>query len=197
MTLFRHVASGTTQGEVWSFTLHTEGSNTIDSAQAGFSSSMDSFWTGGLDAFVSTTVALTETSTASIDEGTGHQITRVNDDVEVPGVATGESLPYQCATAVSTRTALATRSGRGRFYLPPLAVSVMDAGRLSDTAQAGILAAAEALFAGLATAGLAPVLFNRASKATTPITRIDVGNVIDTQRRRRNKLIEVRLSADL
>lgn len=194
MALYRHVMSGTTPGESWSCTLHTTGAGTLASAQTAFSNAVAAFWTGELDSIVTADVSVTETSTASLNEATGTQISRLIDDVSLPGVASGEMLPFQCASGVSWRTALATRSGRGRMYLPPLAVSVLDTGRLSTGAVSTIVDAVGQLTDSLDGGGLALVLLNRTTLATTPVTTVDVGNVIDTQRRRRNKLIEVRVS---
>jgi hypothetical protein len=195
MAIFRHVMSGVTPGETWSCTLHTTGAGTLASAQTAFSGAVGAFWTGELDSIVTADVSVTEVSTASIDAGTGHQISRLIDDVSLPGVAAGEMLPFQCASGVSWRTAMATRSGRGRMYLPPLAVSTLDTGRLSSAAVSTIIDAVGQLTDSLDGGGLALVLLNRTTLATTAVTSVDVGNVIDTQRRRRNKLVEVRVSS--
>ena len=192
MAVFRHVMLGTTPGEEWSCTLYTTGSNTLSSAQTAWEAAVTALWTGELDAVVTADVAVTEVSTASIDPATGRQMSRLIDDVSLPGVAAGEMLPFQCASSVSWRTALATRAGRGRIYLPPLAVSTVDTGRLSSAAVTAIVGAVEAFWGSLDGDGLAPILFGRTTFTQTPITGADVGNVIDTQRRRRNKLIEVR-----
>jgi len=192
MTVYRHVMQGVTPGESWSCTLYSTSSGTLTSAQAAWTAAVGSFWTGHLDAVVTSNVQCTETSTASINESTGKQISRLSDDVSHPGVATGQMLPFQCASSISWRTALATRAGRGRIYLPPLAVSVVNAGRLSSAAVTTIVGAATQLVNGMNTGGLALILFGRETHTQTPVTGGDVGDVIDTQRRRRNKLIEVR-----
>jgi hypothetical protein len=52
----------------------------------------------------------------------------------------------------------------------------------------------------LATGGLVPVIFHRTDSpgaglfTTTQVIMIDVGDVLDTQRRRRNKLTEQRVT---
>ena len=192
MAVFRHVMAGTTPGEQWSCTLYTSGSGSLASAQTAWVAAVGAFWTGHLDAHVTPDVVVTELSTASIDPATGGQQSRLMDDVDLPGVASGEMLPFQCATSISWRTALATRAGRGRIYLPPLAVSVVDTGRLSSSAATAIAGAAAQLVASLDGDGLALILFGRTTHTQTPVTGGDVGNVIDTQRRRRNKLVEAR-----
>lgn len=192
MALFRHVASGTSPGEQWTFTLHTSGAGSLASAQLTWEGATDAIWTGQLDALISADVSMTEVSTASLDETTGGQISRLSTGVTRPGVNVGEMLPFQCAVVVSTRSDLATRSGRGRFYLPPIAEGNTTAGRLSTTAQAAVVTAANQFFSSLDTGGLDPVLLNRTTLVQTPITQFDVGDIIDTQRRRRNGLIEQR-----
>jgi len=191
MALFRHVASGTYPGgEVWSFTLHTQGSPTIAAAEAAWLAAVTAGWTGHWDGQVSTAVSWTGTTTASLDTVTLKQITRMADVVAKPGLNVAETLPAQCTSAVSTLSALATRSGRGRFYLPALAISTMATGKLSSTNVTTMVAGAKAMFDSLLGAGLQPVLVNTKTKVVTTVTSFKVGNVVDTQRRRRNKLVE-------
>lgn len=192
MPLFHSTFSGTTPGETWSFGVHTTGAGTLASAQAGAVAAANALWTGALDDFISTDVILTEVSTASIDEATDRQISRLSDDVNLPGVSAGQSLPFQCALGVSWKTDLATRAGRGRIYLPPISVSNMAAGRVGASSVTGIVAAVDAFWAALDTAGLALVIRHKAAHSSTTVTGGNVGNVIDTQRRRRNKLVEIR-----
>ncbi len=196
MALYRHVAKGR-PGEVWTFTLHTTGLGDLTSAQTAWESATGALWTGQLDALMCTDVAMTEVSTASLDEATGRQISRVATGVTRPGTAVGACLPFQCAPVVSLRTDLATRSGRGRFYLPALAEGNTTAGRLLLASQQAIVTAAQQFFASLDTGGLQPILLSRVSLAQTPVTSFDVGDVIDTQRRRRNQLVEQRITGSV
>lgn len=192
MALYRHIASGTFPGESWSFTLHTLGSADLPTAQASWSGAVAALWTGALDAIIATDVEVTEVSTASLTQATGGQISRLIDDVTLPGVAAGQTLPAQCSCCISWGSTLATRAGQGRSYLPPFAVSVMSAGKISAAATTVVADAAHAMVAALEGDGLNPVLYSRTTHLTTPITKGNVGDVMDTQRRRRNKLIEVR-----
>ena len=99
-------------------------------------------------------------------------------------------LPFQCATVISLLTASATRHGRGRFYLPPLAASTLDTGKVSSAAITSLDTAWTAFFDSLNTDGVSPVVRNRTGHISTPVTSARVGDVFDTQRRRRNKLVE-------
>lgn len=194
MPLYRHVVSGTFYAtEEWSFTLHTDSANDLATANTRMVTAVEAMWTGKLDADVSTGVIVTEVSTASLTVATGQQISRVIADVNLPGASATQSLPAQCATAISLTTPLATRAGRGRFYLPPLRVSAVASGRLAGGTIANIVTSIEAFFASLdGGTPLTPVLYSRTTHLTTNVTGANVGDVIDTQRRRRNKMIEMR-----
>lgn len=193
MALFRHRVVGSTPGESWSFTLHTTGSGTDATANAVWSSAVGAFWTGGVDALVNTGISVVERSTTLINEATDGQISRTSDPQELPGVGVEEMLPYQVALVVSLDTALANRHGRGRFYLPPLTVATVAAGRLTAAAQGVVATAAENLFVELGSGGLTPVVRDRVGHVSTTVTLASVGDVFDTQRRRRNKLVENRV----
>lgn len=196
MALFKHTLQGTFPGEVWSFGLHTSGNLTVSAAETAWATAVGGFWTSAGLLFANEVVA-TATTTAELDQATGKQLTRVETGSSLIGSATTESLPYQCAPAVSFRTNLATRAGRGRFYAPSLAVEFVAGGKMTSAAQTALLAGAEDMVNSLTAAGLTTVLYGRTSHATQEVTRVDVGDVIDTQRRRRNKLVESRVSANV
>jgi len=194
VALFRHVLSGTYPGESWTTTLHTTGNVALTAAQAAWESAVNAFWTGQLDALVHSAVVATEASTAEIDEATGKQMSRLAASLSLPGVATQGPLPPQVSVVLSLRTALATRAGRGRMYLPPYdKATVSQDGDMNATSQSATVTAANQFFQSLISDGLVPVIAHRnVPVTTTNITQFDVGSVYDTQRRRRNKLIESR-----
>lgn len=197
MALFRLVASGTTPGEIFSFTMHAAGTlSTADAAQK-FADALTAAWGAGMAGLTTADIDLTAAAAASIDPATEGQITRAEVVLALTGTDVGQMLPFQCATVISLLTASATRSGRGRFYLPPLAVSVLDGGRISAASLATLDTAWTAFFDSLNTSGLTVVVRNRASHISTGVTSARVGDVIDTQRRRRNKLQETYLAIDV
>ena len=191
MALYRMVASGTTPGEQWSFTLHAEGNLSTADAATAFGDALTACWGAGMDDLTTPEVDLTLASVAALDPATDGQLTRVEVVLALTGVAAGEMLPYQCATVISLLTDSATRHGRGRFYLPPLATGTVDGGLISAAAITSLDTAWTAFFDSLNTDGLNPVVRNRTGHISTPVTGARVGNVFDTQRRRRNKLVEV------
>lgn len=191
MALYRHVISGITPGESFSFTLHTEGTASTGDANAALAAAITAAYTNGFASVTAPEVSSTLASTASIDPSTDGQMTRVEAVLALPGTAVAEMLPFQCATVISLISDSATRHGRGRFFLPPLAADVLADGRVSNTAILSISTAFTSFFDTLVTAGLTPVIRNRVGHVSTTVTSARVGNVIDTQRRRRNKLEEV------
>ncbi len=193
MALYRFVASGTTPGETFSFTMHAEGSLSTGDAATAFADALTAAWGAGMDDVTTADVDLTLASAATIDPATDGQITRVEVVLALTGVGAGEMLPFQCATVVSLLTASATRHGRGRFYLPPLAALVLDGGRISAASLAVLDTAWTAFFASLNTDGVTPVVRNRTGHISTTVTSARIGDVIDTQRRRRNKLTETQV----
>jgi len=197
MALYRHVASGTYPGEEWSFTLHTLTAADLATAQSNWGDALAALWTDSLDAVIATDVVLTEYTTASLTEATGKQISRLSDDVSLAGVHALPSLPAQCSLVASWRSDTATRGGRGRMYLPAMATSIMSGGKASAGTITTVVAAVKAMMDVLVADAQTPVLYSRLTHTTTAITKFDVGDVIDTQRRRRDKLIEVRTSSAL
>lgn len=204
MTVFRHRATGTHTGggEQWTFGLYSEGTGTVDEAESAWDSGVTSFFTS-MGAAIPSTVSVLTTSTASIDETTGAQITRRELANAAAGTGTAESLPFQVTPVVSLRTLLATRAGRGRFYAPSLGVDQISGGRMLPAARTALADAALAMLQQLMISGLIPVIFHRTASAgveqfsRTQIVSLDVGDVLDTQRRRRNALIESRESRTL
>jgi len=190
MALYRFVASGTTPGETFSFTMHAEGTLSTGDAATAFADALTAAWGAGMDDVTTADVDLTLASAATIDPATDGQITRVEVVLALTGVGAGEMLPFQCATVVSLLTASATRHGRGRFYLPPLAALVLDGGRISAASLAVLDTAWTAFFSSLNGDNITPVVRNRTGHVSTTVTSARIGDVIDTQRRRRNKLTE-------
>lgn len=164
---------------------------------------------GFMDAFHST-LSADATFTALYDSATifsGYRVSLVNiatgviESAAVGGSpfggthSLGTPLPPQVAVAVTVRTALAGRSDRGRFYLPPpVTVEVGSTGRLGGSTALTIVTAigtaVDTAMAALSDGAL--VVYSRVHHDYTEAVRLEVGDVFDTQRRRRDKLVEAR-----
>lgn len=119
----------------------------------------------------------------------------------VPGLGT-YSKTNQAAMVLSLRTSTPGARGRGRMYWPAVGAGVSGTtGRLSNPTTTDIANGAKALLVLISTiidanAGIFPwsdvILGVRSvtDHATRTVTRIQVGDIVDTQRRRRDTLPE-------
>lgn len=194
MAVYRHTLLGTFPGEQWTFRIHSEGNLSLAAAQSAWAAGVTAFGSAAYLATLAPETEFVEITTAELDPATGGQLTKTSDPRSEVGTAAVASLPFQCSPVVSLRTQDASRRGRGRFYAPSPAVDAQAGGRLTAGAQTALADAAEGLINGLESTGLDAVLYSLTTFVRTPITSLDVGDVIDTQRRRRNKLIEQRTS---
>lgn len=111
----------------------------------------------------------------------------------IPGDVGAHMLPHEVAIAVTLRTASASRSGRGRFYLPPVATgAVTTGGRLDASARPAIAGFSATYLSEDTGTGLFSVVASGTTGALRPVTECQVGDVFDSQRRRRDQLVEVR-----
>jgi len=114
------------------------------------------------------------------------------------GNVTGNPLPLENSVVVSWATGRIGRHGRGRIYWPTQAVTDIDAtGLLSSTPQTAVktdwVTALEAFAitpTGLGNHWALPIVTGKPYANYAVITGIKVGNVVDTQRRRRRQLVE-------
>jgi len=112
------------------------------------------------------------------------------------------TLPFEVSPCVTLRTALQTARGRGRFYLPaPVRSQVGGDGVFNSMIAASgsgsmVNAIAEALTHFKANNPAVPVVISKAggSIVTNAITSVEIGNIPDAQRRRRNRQIETRVT---
>lgn len=124
--------------------------------------------------------------------------------IATPLVATGEptigtgtrKTPWQCAIAVTLFTGGLGKGRFGRYYLPPTEVTLGVDGTLTDSFQTNHADQA-ALFVealndiGSTRGGVSAVVASKIGVGTNKrVTSIRVGQVVDTQRRRRRSLDE-------
>lgn len=106
--------------------------------------------------------------------------------------AVGAKPPGQLTLAVSLRTAIPRgRGNRGRFYPPGPTWPIGDDGRIGAPQAQESAGAAKAMIEGVQAACGAPVVVASALASTLrPVTAVEVGRVVDTQRRRRSSFKE-------
>lgn len=110
---------------------------------------------------------------------------------------------HQSALVVSLRTDTPGGSGRGRLYWPCVGGAVDAQLRLNSASQVAFLpqmatylhAMESALATAFPTIGFDLAVRSRQTHTTPHVNKIQAGNVIDTQRRRRDKLIESYVNA--
>jgi hypothetical protein len=128
----------------------------------------------------------------------GVLVTQAENTRTTPILGTGTSThPFQVAIVSSLRTAYPGASGRGRLYWPatgiPIANTVM---RPSSSVVLTTLTAVKAYLAGIQAAidvtldGVSLVVWSRKLVDANGVTSIQMGDVLDVQRRRRDTLVE-------
>lgn len=203
MALYQNRFIGTLpEGDTFTFSWWTDSTQDLATVQAGNVQWAQDLWAGavagqGLQDLLPSSCVLTTVRTGLITQETGQQQAVDEDTVNLPGVATGNSLPNDVALVVSLRTNLANRRGRGRFYLPSLvATTLTAAGRLDPTAQQNIVDSLANAWNGYTGVG-DPVVYSRTQRTIEDVISFDVGDLFDTQRRRENKVAQSRISAQM
>lgn len=181
-------------GEVAEFTFYVTAATLAD-AVTGYD-----LWAAALAADTSytdlfpTVVQFGGGKVSQVDEATGVVVATSVAGTPYAGTGFGASMPPQNALVVTLYSALAGRSDRGRFYLPGPAFSSIDVnGRflVADALQVATSMVA-AFNAARPTGWTDIIVYSRKNRSHVTATVVSVGNIIDTQRRRRDKLLETR-----
>jgi hypothetical protein len=108
------------------------------------------------------------------------------------------ALPPQCAIVTTLLTGAPGRSARGRLFLGGLSTFLTEEGRVTAQAQAVLANNMAGFYIAVRdqTGGddFRPVVVSPTTGQARKITRIQIGNVVDTMRSRRGKLVEGRLA---
>lgn len=110
--------------------------------------------------------------------------------------------PLPTSMVFSLLTATAGRSFRGRMYWPALSLTINTSGRFPSSVMTSAATDAANLLTALAGAvtiatDLTPAVVSKTRNLVTPVTQIRVGDVPDTQRRRRDALVEAYSTASI
>lgn len=145
---------------------------------------------------LSTVAAITEVRTEVYDStGKLTAAAEVTLTTPIPGTASPNKA-YQSSVAVSLLTGRPGRSYRGRLYLVALSITLNVASLRLSASQASSIAtqmSATLTAWGNAAPGdidLRPVVVSKTLGMNSQVTQVGVGDVMDTQRRRRDSLAE-------
>jgi hypothetical protein len=117
------------------------------------------------------------------------------DTLPLPGTVT-IALPPQCTQAITLETGFAGRRYRGRIFWPRLTGTVQTTLKMNQTQStsddfAAMLRLTESNGTDLTAYALS--VYSEAGDFLTPVSSISIGDVVDTQRRRRDALVETRV----
>lgn len=111
--------------------------------------------------------------------------------------STQNPLPPEVSICVTKRTFNDTPRTRGRMYLPaPVSTALSALGAITPAVITAVLLSVKAAHDAVQASPGAfnPAVYSLMAQTAYPITAYEVGNVYDAQRRRRNKIVEVRTS---
>lgn len=201
MPEFVNTVNGHEVGETFTFTVHTyNAGGNLAAAAAAFNTAVALLWNGvaspadSIKQLIPTVCGIDQTTTVQLDPLTGKNLGKIATAQALVGTDANGPLPPQCSAVVSLRSAIFTRAGRGRFYLPTFATDKVAAGRILAGAVTQTVTAAQKFVQSLNGAGYTVVVYHRSTRTHDNVVSVDVGDVFDTQRRRRDKLVEVRSS---
>jgi hypothetical protein len=194
-----------TGGEVWSinptFDPTGEFGSTVDQTALDAAADAISARTPGVFLLSTLSTALTITGCrVEVRDDSTDALIGISIQVR-PTPLSGTGTPLrgpQSAMVVSLRTNTPGGSGRGRIYWPFVGVGVTTQLRINGTDVASALSSFSTYFHGmetdLATAfptiGFDLAVRSRLTHSTPHVNKLQIGNVVDTQRRRRDKLVE-------
>jgi hypothetical protein len=187
-------------GETWNTGQHFSGGGDVSAVLDAVLTSADILWNGdggtinGLAGYYPSTITLATAVAYELNPATDKATDRDQTGLGFSGTALDDPLPQEVAVVASLRSGLPGPSGRGRAYLPgPTVASVTATGRLDGVARNDFAKAVAGYLTAMHTNLYLPVLHKHGSVDRTIIS-VDVGDVFDAQRRRRDKLIESRHS---
>jgi len=211
MALFRVAIRGTLNAsETFQFGFHVTDGLLIDASAQDVADSVRDSFSDQWDVLVGsqtpqsiypTTTVFTGVTAYELDEETGS----ATDVAEagftgVAGTSSNPALPPNVAMCVSLLTGAPGRSKRGRLYMPAPQRDIVATGGLIPAVTQTTLATfwretLEGINGG--TLGFECVVYSRALSASRRITQVRVGQVFDSQERRRRSLVDTGVSLDV
>jgi len=194
MPLFRFIVRGNmgqTTSDPWEFTQHVYSDSSHGVVHTAARDWVDRWWLGPIEGagyrdMVVNFIQLVAVETLVVDIGTGLQSTRIRTDYASAGAsAATSSLPMHIAVCVTVNTAIANRSGRGRYFLPPPALEhVTLGGRFFLSSLDQIASLIESAYLAWSGVGV-PVLYRKTSRSIEPIVSFSIDNELEVMRSRK------------
>jgi len=179
-------------GDIWQCGFHAESDADVFQVATLVAGAVPALW----QAKFPDETSVTGVRIAEINEATGDTVAVAEEAVTGVTYSTDGSMPAEVAMCVTIRPVTGLISGR--MYLPPGINSQMTIqGNMNSTYQASVADALQTFFQddlGSAPSPLRLGIYSRKNHNFVGATSIQLGNVYDSQRRRRNKLVESRLT---
>jgi hypothetical protein len=195
LTSLRGTLANASVGEIFSHSLAIQSNASQTTVATAVASTWEALWNGvsNLKGEFPSTVVYTEAVAAVIiDLASGKVSAAYHAPITAGagGAAGNESLPTQNALVVSLLAGVRANGTpmRGRFYLPSLDRSVLNAdGTVLSQVQSGIADVMQQWIQDLAAQGHTACVWSRTEARMAIASTLRVGNRVDTVRSRRNK----------
>lgn len=200
MAVYRLDFGGPLYSDIWQCTLHMEGAG-MPTADAALDDLVQDLSTWMVASNSASSAALSWVKFNEIDPISRRykSATETHERIlttPVRGTVEGNGMPQQTLCISLLTGAKRGLASRGRFYPPATVLSLGSDGTVGDSAVTRVAQAARTLinslnnWPGTDTPFNGQVIVLGGNGVTRNVTAVSVGNVMDTQRRRRNKLRE-------
>lgn len=198
MAIYKHTVRGSIGGgDIFMFGFHMQRDPDVFAANAQAETAVEAFLAAQAALFTPT-VVFDLLITQEIEEGTGTVVAVAETTLGQAGTSPDAQLPAEVAVCVSIKALVGVVAGR--FYLPaPSRGALTSPGQMVSALRDDLADDLKVMFDTMATAGTPMRLgiLRSGPKTFVGAGSINVGNVFDSQRRRRNKLLEVRATRAL
>lgn len=168
--------------------MHSSGPATLAAAHSAWQTAVSQFITAVLGTYWAVDQQCTALQTDQLDPATGRNVAQANSAVSYKGTGAGNPIDPRSCVVTGLRTALPTRSGRGRMYWPAVQDSSLSpTGLILSSVATAIANGWSSALNTMATTSQ-PVIYHPLTRTTTAVTSVTVGQVLGTQRRRTNKI---------
>lgn len=207
MAFYLAQASGLLNADFpWSVNSVLQSNNSEAAVATAFNTAFRAIWTNAtLAPYIPSTVTINATS-VSTASAVFKQTTKTTTTASTAGTSSSAALPYFTCEIVTWRTANATKWGRGRWYLPPLATNALAANGYSilAAAQTALQDGLNAYWTSVGTSYSHVILHRkgtaggvRAQYTTDAVVAADIPSTFAVQKRRADKLVPSRLTVTL